>query len=390
MAQNYCKQVQWCRSAVATSLLALAACSGSDDGANTDPRRGATDEAETPREPVEPMVGDRRVPFAPEDDRAFLGFFSDHQQIASELASQELERGTHADVRAFAQRVLDAGDSELDSMQEIADALGESSNEPMPSDPHLQAELRHMETLEGNAMDATFLTEMIAHRASALPVAHRALTTLQSAELRALAADMLATHAAEIGALQALRDRLGVRGAGQDIAGASPTRADFGMEGDVRIPLTPTDDLEFIDFFAPHHQLAVVFANLVITGGEDPAVREMALAMRDAQTAELDRMAMLRAVLTGDAAPQSPPIDPHTYEEAKTMPNLSGAELDREFLAEMVAHHAAAIPTSHRARPHVQNADLQLMADAIFETQAREVGAMQRMLQGAPVHGVSP
>ncbi|HKU44018.1 MAG TPA: DUF305 domain-containing protein, partial [Polyangiales bacterium] len=178
--------------------------------------------------------------------------------------------------------------------------------------------------------------------------------------------------------------------AGQDIAGASPTRADFGMEGDVRIPLTPTDDLEFIDFFAPHHQLAVVFANLVITGGEDPAVREMALAMRDAQTAELDRMAMLRAVLTGDAAPQSPPIDPHTYEEAKTMPNLSGAELDREFLAEMVAHHAAAIPTSHRARPHVQNADLQLMADAIFETQAREVGAMQRMLQGAPVHGVSP
>jgi len=47
----------------------------------------------------------------------------------------------------------------------------------------------------------------------------------------------------------------------------------------------------------------------------------------------------------------------------------------------MIVHHASALPTSHRAKPHVEDTDLQQLADAMFEAQAEEIGEMQKMLE---------
>jgi uncharacterized protein (DUF305 family) len=51
------------------------------------------------------------------------------------------------------------------------------------------------------------------------------------------------------------------------------------------------------------------------------------------------------------------------------------------FLQEMIVHHSTALPTSHRAKPHVMDPELRELADAMFDDQAREVGEMQEMLK---------
>ncbi len=62
------------------------------------------------------------------------------------------------------------------------------------------------------------------------------------------------------------------------------------------------------------------------------------------------------------------------------MMSMSGAELDRMFQQEMIVHHSSALPTSHRAKPHVTDAELRALTDTMFDAQAIEIGEMQLML----------
>lgn len=64
------------------------------------------------------------------------------------------------------------------------------------------------------------------------------------------------------------------------------------------------------------------------------------------------------------------------------MHDMSGAELDQMFLEEMIPHHAAALPTSHRANPHLTRPELKTLADKMFVAQGEEIGEMSSMLEG--------
>jgi uncharacterized protein (DUF305 family) len=234
----------------------------------------------------------------------------------------------------------------------------------------------HMSSVTGSELDGMFLTEMIGHHASGLPVAHRSLGNLGRDDLRTLAKNMQRMQALEIGEMQGLREKLSVTGAGEDLTPAEAKRADMGFMGDMRIPLTPANDVEFIDFFVPHHQMA----ELVIARGQDADVRAMAETMRAAQRMEIEQMRAIRESSSGDADSPAPPEDDHMHADMAMMMSLGGSAVDVMFLSEMAQHHAAGIPTAHRAKPHVQNVELRSMSDSIFESQSREVGEMQQML----------
>ncbi|HKP64193.1 MAG TPA: DUF305 domain-containing protein [Polyangiales bacterium] len=48
--------------------------------------------------------------------------------------------------------------------------------------------------------------------------------------------------------------------------------------------------------------------------------------------------------------------------EMQSMMQMHGPELDQMFMHEMTQHHAAGIPTAHRAKLHVQHPELRAMA----------------------------
>ena len=62
------------------------------------------------------------------------------------------------------------------------------------------------------------------------------------------------------------------------------------------------------------------------------------------------------------------------------MKTLSGANLDQMFLELMIPHHGSALPTSHRAKPHLKRVELQVLADKMFVAQGEEIGAMNALL----------
>jgi uncharacterized protein (DUF305 family) len=323
-------------------------------------------------------VGDRRIPYTPAGDAEFAAFFAEHHQMAIDMAKIEIAKGSSADVKALATRIRDAQTAELAILEAAKTALGVVVP-PAPADPHTEADMAMMPSMSGAALDQMFLTDMIAHHAAGLAPAQRAEANLVRADLKQLAMDIFTAQATEIGTMKTMLVSMGVDDPGADLAADAVGRADFGLSGDRRIPLTP-DDLTFIDFFVPHHRMAIEMAELAIANGS-ASVKQMATMMRDTQRVEVDAMLAVRLEITGSVAVPEPPHDPVMMTHMEHMKNLSGAALDQMFLEQMIPHHAAGIPTAHRANPHVQRAELKKLAGDIFNAQAREVGEMESMLE---------
>lgn len=336
-----------------------------------------------------PIEGDRRIPFSPANDLEFAEFFVAHHEMAIHMAEEQIDRGENAQVRAMAQAVVEDQTREVDLLrQALAELGGGDDPSRQPEDPHVQADMGAMSMLPGAALDEMFLLDMIPHHAAGLPVAHRAQSTLQREDLRRLANDIADAQAREVGEMHAMLEELGITDAGEDMAPGIGGRTDFGLVGDRRIPLTPADDIEFVDFFITHHEMAIMMAQQVVARGEDPEVRSMAEAVIESQTTETEQMRSIRATLAGSAEPPAAPPDPIAEPEMAEMMETSGSDLDRMFLVEMIPHHAAGLPTAHRAKPHVQNETLRAMADDIYQTQAEEIGSMrERLVTAFPAVG---
>ena len=71
------------------------------------------------------------------------------------------------------------------------------------------------------------------------------------------------------------------------MGGDAATEA-LAVEGDRRIPYTPTNDLEFAEFFIMHHQMAIAMGEHEVAHGSAADVKAIAQAVIDAQTAEVE------------------------------------------------------------------------------------------------------
>jgi uncharacterized protein (DUF305 family) len=336
-----------------------------------------------PARDTAPLVGDRRIPFSPDNDVEFAQFFAEHHRMAIEMSEHVVERGENAAVQSLAERIISQQTQELEVLEAVLAGAGSAMPPAMPDDPHVEAEMAFMETLSGAELDEMFLLDMIPHHASGLPPAHRAPSQLEREELRTMANDIFEAQSTEIGEMRTLLAELGIMEAGEDRGATADERPDFGLQGDRRVPLTPRD-WEFVDFFISHHEMAVVMAEHELENGDNEEVIAMAQSMRDAQTEELETLRRIRTELAGSAGPPSMPADPHADPEMMEMLSTTGAELDRMFLTEMIPHHASGLPTAHRATPHVQNEELRTLADEMYQAQSEEIGEMKELLDALP------
>lgn len=353
------------------STLGTGGADGSEGGAGAQGGADGEDAGES-------VIGDRRIPYTPASDAEFAAFFVEHHRMAIDMANVEIAKGASANVKVLATSIRDTQTAEVRVLEAAQMALGIVIPRPA-ADPHMEADMAMMHAMSGAELDAMFLQDMIAHHAAGLAPAHRAMPHLARPELQQLAMSLFSAQANEIGTMKTLLVAMGVDDPGQDLAPAAAGRADFGLRGDRRVPLTP-DDLTFIDFFVPHHRMAIDMAELAIAlGGAE--VKQMATMMRDAQTQEVEAMLAVRLEIAGSDAVPAPPHDVMMMAEMERMKELSGAAFDQRFLEEMIPHHAAGIPTAHRARPHLENPTLDQLAADIFNAQAREVGEMETLLE---------
>lgn len=165
------------------------------------------------------------------------------------------------------------------------------------------------------------------------------------------------------------------------------------LVGDRRIPFAPPNDVGFIDFFIPHHQMAIRMAEVEIARGAREEVRTLARRMKDDQAAEIQVMREARLALTGRPDPEPAPPDPHMEADISAMQSASGTEVDRMFLQHMIPHHGGALPVAHRADRRMEREDIHFFSQHFFDEQANDIGMMKRLLgtpAACPIGGGPP
>lgn len=145
------------------------------------------------------------------DESAFLAAMIPHHESAVEMASIVIRRGSDPQVRALARRIVADQRGEIDQMRawyrewfggdppstSMSDAMGMMGMDMDPAD---------LETAD--EPDRRFLSMMIAHHASAIMMADMVLAGNPRAEVADLARRIIAAQAAEIGEMQAMRERI--------------------------------------------------------------------------------------------------------------------------------------------------------------------------------------
>lgn len=159
--------------------------------------------------------------------------------------------------------------------------------------------------------------------------------------------------------------------------------ADTGMGGmsqmDHMMAMMVSSEREFIEGMIPHHQEAVDTAKEVIErGGTTPEIKQLVEDIVVAQEAEIAEMKQWYQDWYGEPYTDNGEYMPMMRE----LENLSGAELDRVFLEDMIGHHMGAIMMARSVQPYIEHEEIAELTQAIVSTQSAEIAQMRQMLQG--------
>ncbi len=138
-----------------------------------------------------------------------------------------------------------------------------------------------------------------------------------------------------------------------------------------------SSEREFVAGMIPHHQEAVDTANEVLArGGTNEQIVVLANEIIAAQETEIALLKEWHQEWYGVAYTPDGSYQPMM----RNLTNLSGVELDRTFLEDMIPHHKGAIMMAQSVRPYIEHQEITDMADAIMETQSAEIELMQDLL----------
>lgn len=138
-----------------------------------------------------------------------------------------------------------------------------------------------------------------------------------------------------------------------------------------------TSEKSFIEEMIPHHQEAVDTAKEVIArGGTTPEVKTLVENIVTAQEKEIADMKQWYETWY-----DTPYQDKGTYKPMmRDLASLSGAELDKAFLSDMVRHHMGAIRMARSVLPYIEHDEMKQLTSAIVTTQSEEITLMRSLL----------
>lgn len=168
-------------------------------------------------------------------------------------------------------------------------------------------------------------------------------------------------------------------------------------------------DRQFIDSMVPHHESALVMAQMAVTKARLPQVRALARGIISDQQREIAQMKAWRKAWFGSAqVPMSMTDDKgrilpgmknmsNMQEMKMTMPGTmmglpmkmemdmgklnraKGRNFDKMFLEMMIPHHASAIVMAEEARNTSGRPQIRTLARNIIDAQAKEIGQMHTL-----------
>ena len=134
-----------------------------------------------------------------------------HHQAAIDMATLALERSDRSQVRVLAREIITAQEAEIAQMRSwYLSWFGEeltSDGGSMAGMDHGGMDMGDLGSLTGEEFDRAFLAMMIPHHARAIAMAESVMMGSPREETMALAEEIIATQAAEIGKMQRWREQ---------------------------------------------------------------------------------------------------------------------------------------------------------------------------------------
>lgn len=155
-------------------------------------------------------------------------------------------------------------------------------------------------TSMGNNLDRHFIEQMIPHHQDAITMADSALVKAEHTEIKSLAATIKKTQSAEITTMKNwYKTWYGTdvpQDADDEVESGSGMMGQMhgGMMGNntdaQNLENAPNFDKAFIEEMIPHHQMAVMMANMLLGGTQRPEMKKLAQDIITAQTKEITQM----------------------------------------------------------------------------------------------------
>ena len=138
-----------------------------------------------------------------------------------------------------------------------------------------------------------------------------------------------------------------------------------------------TSERAFIEGMIPHHQEAIDTSREVLERGATTAeIRVLAENIITTQELEVAEMKEWYEDWYGEEYQNTGEYVPMM----RDLSQLSGAELDRVFLEDMIVHHMGAVMMAENIRPHIENDEMNQLTTVIIETQTEEIALIEQLL----------
>lgn len=141
--------------------------------------------------------------------------------------------------------------------------------------------------------------------------------------------------------------------------------------------------LMFASMMIPHHEQAVVMADMVLEISKSPELLVLAAEIKAAQQPEIEQM---QGWLDTDPDYNSMHMDHSTMQgmlsdsELDSMRNLTGTKFDNAFLRGMIEHHQGAIVMAEMITDSTID-EVQRLGIGIIEAQTAEIALMKTMIK---------
>lgn len=163
------------------------------------------------------------------------------------------------------------------------------------------------EAAQARKTDQAFLRGMVPHHERAVEMAEMALEKGEHKEIKRLAEEIISAQESEIAQMKRAHQRI----FGSALKPSEMSHGDLGLsqkEAGMDMDMTMLEDAEefdraFIDMMIRHHQGAIRMAHVELARGADGELKELAQAIVDAQTKEIDDMNSWRMDWYGKVSP---------------------------------------------------------------------------------------
>jgi uncharacterized protein (DUF305 family)/uncharacterized cupredoxin-like copper-binding protein len=217
--------------------------------------------------------------------------------------------------------------------------------------------------------DLAFIDMMTQHHEGAVAMAKVALERGEHEEIRTLAQGIIDTQDAEIAHLQTWRaewypdappvtmsDMMQRQGMSHMMPGMAELMQSMGsmhMDSatDMAALCSVTDsfDRAFIDMMIPHHESAIMMAQVALANAKHQELKDLAREIIDAQQREIDQMQGWRAAWYGAATPGTPAATLNSTTVTVTVDEFSVTASESEF---QVGQTYRFVVTNNGALPH--------------------------------------